>query len=254
MGDIAIQPVTGKYGYKSHLAPASAYWTLMTPDELTKCRVSDNDRFVNSSGTLDSSASQLFRFAFGDYPTIETLILRHEGWGERYVTGEWLPAGRVLALWNPATTTWVNIATITDESRADSVFSYEATPSVISTYISGGILWEMYTVTGSSAPMNLYTDLAQAIIGVPDTLRISTAHTPFGQTVRVFDDGDAGAVSFERLDLASGAWSTPTQPFGEGSNSPDIECLADGRLRCALIDSDGNKQQFYSSDDGESWS
>ncbi len=83
---------------------------------------------------------------------------------------------------------------------------------------------------------------------------LSTTHNLFGQRFRVFDDGAAGEVSFERRDLASGDWSAATQPFGEGSNSPDIECLADGRLRCAIIDSDGNKQQFYSSDDGETWS
>ena len=51
--------------------------------------------------------------------------------------------------------------------------------------------------------------------------RLRTAHSPTGQRFRVFDDGDEGAVSFERLDHPGGAWSTPTQPFGEGSNSPE---------------------------------
>jgi len=83
--------------------------------------------------------------------------------------------------------------------------------------------------------------------------RLTAGSNIFSQRVRAFDDGAVGTVSFERLDHPGGSWSTPTQPFGEGSNSPDIECLADGRLRCALIDSDGNLQRYQSFDDGESW-
>ncbi|HUU55306.1 MAG TPA: hypothetical protein VMY87_10355 [Armatimonadota bacterium] len=76
----------------------------------------------------------------------------------------------------------------------------------------------------------------------------------FGQRARAFGTPDNPNVSFEIQDIADGTWSTPTQPLpGDGNTMPDIECLSDGRLRIAYLDSGGALQQALSTNDGDSW-
>ncbi|HUU53503.1 MAG TPA: hypothetical protein VMY87_01170 [Armatimonadota bacterium] len=250
--EILIRPELGKLGPWQPNGfsepPTAARWDTMSAEQLALCTASDDDRLVNS----DFNPVHFFRFDVGQFRDPQSLEFYAEG---HSTTGS-LDSSRSLHLWNYVTLEWVFFALdpTNPYPSTDYKLQFSRAFSALESYISGDIIWFYIVARGLTPPsQTLYTD--DVGLTVTDIVpgRLSTAHNLSGQRFRVFDDGDAGEVSFERLDHPSGSWSTPTQPFGAGSSSADIECLADGRLRCALIDSDGNLQQYYSSDDGESW-
>jgi len=83
---------------------------------------------------------------------------------------------------------------------------------------------------------------------------ISTDTNLFQQSFRAVADATAGNVIVETQDLPGGAWSDPIEPTeDDGTHSPSLECLADGRLRLAIMDAAGDRQEMVSTDDGETW-
>ena len=144
---------------------------------------------------------------------------------------------------------WFDTLLEAERERGQRENGYDVSPAQ---YVDeAGYIWLRIQGGQGTKEKWLYTDFVEIEIEVSS--HISITNNPFGQAFRAFDDGDAGAVSFERLDHTGGDFSTPIQPFGAGSNSPSIECLPDGRLRAALIDGDGLLQQYQSYDDGETW-
>ena len=88
--------------------------------------------------------------------------------------------------------------------------------------------------------------------GPPPGLSASLNH--YDQRFRMFSTGSDEDLSFERLDMRTGAWSSPIQPFaGDWNTQPSIECLANGHLRAVYLDSDLVLQHAISTDDGETW-
>lgn len=83
--------------------------------------------------------------------------------------------------------------------------------------------------------------------------RIAETPNPFDQRFRAFDDAAAGAISFERRDLAAGSWATKTNPFPAGSSQPTLQYLRDGRLHASFVDSAGALQHRLSYNDGDTW-
>jgi len=254
-----VGPSEGRYGmsYVGGIQPGDG--TQMTPTELGLCGESDDNRF-SSSGDDNylKHAYHLFRFDLSALNVTGLTSYRFLWEGHPDYTPPLAGTmGVTLWRWIPDNAQWMYPGSLNGMTTDFELFFTQFAVATPPTYVpladmvdGDGMAWMLVFVSPSIfAPHTLSTDL----VTFSAAGRLSTAHSPTGQRFRVFDDGDAGQVSFERLDHPAGAWSTPTQPFGEGSNTPDIECLADGRLRCALIDSDGNLQQFYSSDDGESW-
>ena len=243
----------GRYGVMTLGSfPAWAAMNVMSGGELAQCEGSDDDRFTSDGGPAQTNhVLHLFEFTVPSAP--RKLTLCHEGY-TLPIGGGGGPMRTSLAVYLWDLGLWSEIGPYHDNAYDTEVTHTYTDADVIDDILNDDGEARVGVIgyhTSTPAVGRLYTDRCWLEVGEG---RIATAHNAFGQRFRVFDDGDAGAVSFERRDLASGDWSAATQPFGEGSNTPDIECLADGRLRCALIDSDGNKQQFYSSDDGESWS
>jgi hypothetical protein len=75
----------------------------------------------------------------------------------------------------------------------------------------------------------------------------------YGQRARAWRDPAFDTISFEALDAPSGLWSTPIQPFGANANSPQLQCLDNGSLIAAYIDSTGALKHAVSTDDGVTW-
>jgi len=83
---------------------------------------------------------------------------------------------------------------------------------------------------------------------------ISTDTNLFHQSFRAVGDQGTRNVIVEAQDLPGGPWSDPVEPAEDpGAHSPSLECLADGRLRLAVMDSAGDRQELLSTDDGETW-
>jgi len=249
---IIIQPTQGFHRDNPRAIfqdPSSG--TAMTAGEIALCVDSDDSRF---STTETDTQQHSWAFPVSGIP--KRIRFYHEG----YVDISDIPKGRsvVIALYKVSTGGFTPQEHHHEASDTE-IYVEVTDPDQMANYIDGdGKIWGAVIGehTGVPSPPDtdttLHTDRVQ--LAVWGSSRLRTAHNLSGQRFRVFDDADAGEVSFERLDHPAGAWSTPTQPFGEGSNSPDIECLADGRLRCALINSDGNLQQYQSVDDGDTWS
>ena len=262
-----IVPAEGRYGIGANPPVPPSSLSMMTSGELATCQTSDDDRFMLEAlpdPTYCKYPTVVFRFDFPEGFDFSTSVrICHEGYcvADPPCEGAYK---RHYRLWWWDVNNWWGANILPSPLGSEVKQSYDT------------VVWAMPGMMPLPDPWGAFLDennrLYVAIMFQPDdptdgwikgytdrcwipgiSPRLRTAHNLSGQRFRIFDDADAGQVSFERLDHPGGAWSTPTQPFGEGSNSPDIECLADGRLRCALIDSDGNLQQFYSSDDGESW-
>jgi len=269
MANEIFEPVEGRYYRGIADYPPIDQGTPMGSGDLTKCLTSDDVRYAVSGSTPDTAVlATFYRFDLSALSYIQKLRWGHEGYavedegaGSAYV----LICSRVyrsdltppVYQWMYNSPNCIHFNPFDTEARADWIVPQDPLFAPFDEKLfDEGMLWlgaftlgEHYSEPGHTSAQ--YTD--RVWVEISTAGRIRTAHSPAGQRFRVFDDADAGEVSFERLDHPAGSWSTPTQPFGEGSTSPDIECLADGRLRVALIDSDGNLQQYYSSDDGESW-
>ena len=246
MKTIKLQPVEGRYGTViPGVSPTKGAGTLMSTAELTRCVDSDDIRFSNNwpAGSL---AYQQFRFDFtGHSPaTIKRLRAFHEGHSITVLPFTylhvWPDNGVPFSL---GSHTWA----------VDKVISYTKS-SAFEDWIDGAdMLWLLVrgAPSGLSDPGTLYTDQVGVAIDLPSLVE---AVSPFGQRYRLYDDLEAGGISFQRQDMPGGEWNTPTQPFtGSGNHSPALEWLPNGLLRAAYIDSGDALQRRISRDDGATW-
>ncbi len=256
-------PEEGCYGIGSYVTLSPGDGTAMTAGELAQCTDSDDDRF-SSSAAYRNPPYHMFKFDASPYPT--DAFTRVEFTGEAYCafdSGD-IPPITALFVWahDPlaGAPKWHNVGTAQHENPYDTELSPGVNNNEQGYIDDDGTVWIMLwggwdpgdPPTAPMFPFTFYTDFVEIVVHSPS--KVALDESLFGQRFRVFDDGDSDDVSFERLDLASGDWSSPTQPFaGDSNHSPDIECLPTGHLRAAYIDSSGDLQQKLSKDDGETW-
>jgi hypothetical protein len=224
----------------------------MSEYEVGACEESDNYGLQGpTTGPSEMYRQSLIACRFEIGPgMVKSLIAKHEG--HYYGTAEFSFVLR-LRLWDFSASVWS--ATLAFHSMPyDYVMQVELVGDDCTPYVSDGIVWVGTTVYPADERLEagIWTDWISLDVDLKPA-RVVTAHNLFGQHFRAFDDGAAGDVSFERRDRPAGDFSTPIHPFGEGSNSPSIQCLPDGRLHAAYIDADGNLVKAQSRDDGETW-
>lgn len=262
-----LQPVAGHYdcledpALQGNIPPPTGA-TAMTTQELSRCLISDDERFVNGPPIdPDNRAAHLFLFDVSELPE-PSLWLRfvalHEGYS---VSGGGSIATSIKA-YRPQDETW--------DWALSLCHHYNAYDTLIKGAHYDGQMWQGHDLSpphyvDEEASLwlkaittgELHTDFIELQVHVGAA--ISAAENLFGQRFRSFDDSvlieeeEIQTISFERRDLPAGDWSLPTNPFPEGAHSPALECLPDGRLRAAYIDDEDLLQQRISPDDGETW-
>jgi len=239
--------------------PTPPSGAAMSDGDLDLCRVSDDAWFQNTHA-IDYAGWHMFQFLV-PVPIVSLTFLRW-GW-EGHTSGA--PPGYqhiYLGYWRltGAYPQWVPYLSWEGEvgDNDDHYFTLDRETDFDEVVNPSGIVWAFAKggwVWGASYPFYMYTDYAALFYdsGAAPNKVISETVNPFGQRFRAWDDPAPNAISFERQDIPSGAWSAKTNPFPAGSSQPALECLPNGWLHLALITSAGAISHYLSRDDGETW-